>query len=191
MKIDVKMKIYVKMKKKITLLLGAIMMMSFVVACSPKANDKDEVNLVDIKEIHEKIKEEFGEDYIPNMEMQLEELENITGLNGDDVEESIGEMPMISMNVDTFIAIKAKEGKGDSVEKNLEEYRIKSLEESMNYPMNLAKVNAAKVVKHGDYVFFLMLGKFDDRDDATEEEALEFAQEEVNRAEDIIDSFFQ
>lgn len=185
------MKIHIKIKKKLALILGAIMIMSFVVACSPKTGDKDEVKVVDIKEIHEKIKEEFGEDYIADMEMGIEDLENLTGLNGDDVEESIGEMPMISMNVDTFIAIKAKEGKGDSVEGDLEEYRTKIVEESMNYPMNLAKVNAAKVVKHGDYVFFLMLGKFDDRDDATEEEALEFAQEEVKRAEDIIDSFFQ
>ena len=185
------MKLENKTKKKIVLFVGAIMMISFVVACSPKTEDKGQVKDVDIKNIHEKIKEEFGEDYIPNMEMGLKDMENLTGLNGDDVEESIGEMPMISVNVDTFIAIKAKEGKGPSVEKALEEYRKKMIEESMTYPMNQAKVNASKVVKHGDYVFFLMIGKYDDRDDISEEDALEFAKDEIKKAEDIIDSFLK
>ena len=36
--------------------------------------------------------------------------------------------------------------------------------------MNMAKVNSTKVVRHGDYVFFLMLGRYDDRLEATEEE---------------------
>lgn len=179
------------MKKNISLFLASIMIISFVVACSPKLDDKEAGKVVDINEIHEKIKEEFGEDYMPNMEMDKEALENLTGVKGEDVEEFIGETPMISVNVDTFIAIKSKDGKGGEVEKALEEYRTKVVEESITYPMNQAKVNASKLVRHGEYVFFLMLGKYDDRDNVNEEDALKFAKEEVKKAEDIIDGFFK
>lgn len=180
------------MKKGIGLFLALVMMMSFVVACAPKSDsDSEQAKEVDIKEIHEKIKEEFGEDYIPNRAMEAEELANLTGVKQEDIESFIAEAPMISVNVDTFIAIDAKEGKGEAVETSLEEYRTNLVENSMTYPMNQAKVNASKVVRHGDYVFFIMFGKYDDRENVTEEEALEFAKEEVQKAENIINGFFE
>jgi uncharacterized protein DUF4358 len=180
------------MKKFIGIFLGLVMMMSFVVACAPKEEDNSDVAVdVNIEDIHEKVKEEFGEDYIPDNQMELEQLETLVGVKVENVEEYIAETPMISVNVDTFIAIEAKEGKGDAVEESLQAYRTSILEQSMMYPMNQAKVNAAKVVRHGDYVFFLMLGKYDDREDVTEEEALEFAKEEVERAENVINGFFE
>lgn len=179
------------MKKIIGLFLASLMVVSFIVACTPQTGDEDTAKDVDIDEIHEKIKEEFGEDYIPDREMELEELENLTGVKEEDIDEYIAESPMISVNIDTFIAIEAEDGKGDSVEEALESYRTNIVENSMMYPMNQAKASAAKVVRHGDYIFFLMIGKYDDREDITEEEALEFAEDEIQRAEDIIDSFFE
>lgn len=178
------------MKKSIVLILAVLMMVAFVGGCSNNKG-KDVIKVVEIKAVHEKIKEEFGEDYIPNMELDLEALENFIGLNPDDIDVFIAENPMISVNVDTFIAIKAKEGKGDSVNTSLEDYRTNLVENSMQYPMNLAKVNASKVVRHGDYVFFLMIGKYDEREEASEEERLDFAKEEIKRAEDIINGFFE
>lgn len=176
------------MKKIIGLILAMTMMVVFVGGCAPK---KTEVKVVDLKAVHESVKESLGEDYSPNMEMTFETIESLTGIKEADVETYIAESPMISMNVDTFIAMKAKEGKGDAIEAGLEKYRKYLVEESMQYPMNLAKVNAAKVVRHGDYVFFLMLGKYDDREEATDEERLEFAKAEVQKVEDIINKFFE
>lgn len=180
------------MKRALGLFLAIIMIMSFVAGCASKGeNGSDEGKVVDIKEIYEKIKEVFGEDYTPNREMDLEEIENAIGIKEDDMEEYIAEVPMMSVGVDTFIAIKAKEGRADAIESGLEEYRRYLVEDSMQYPMNIAKVNASKVVRHGDYVFFLMFGKYDDREEAGEEERLDFAKEEVKKAEEIIDGFFK
>lgn len=176
------------MKKIIGLLLAMTMMVVFIGGCTPK---KEEVKVVDLKAVHEAVKESLGEDYYPNEEMTYEMIENLTGIKEADLESYIAEMPMISMSVDTFIAMKAKEGKGDDVEAGLEKYRKYLVEESMQYPMNMAKVNAAKVVRHGDYVFFLMLGKFDDRLEATEEEQIEFAKLEIQNIEEVINKFFE
>lgn len=178
------------MSRKISFLLAAIMAVSFLVACSPKENGAGDEQ-VDIKEIHTAVKEEFGEDYLPSMSLSMEELEDLTDIEEDEVEEFIAELPMMSTHVDTFIAINAKDGKAEGVEKDLEEYRAYLNEESLNYPMNLAKVKAAKVIRHGDYVFFLMLGKFDEVNDTDSPEGLEFAEAEIKRAETIIDGFFK
>ena len=180
------------MKKIITLILASVLTLSLVAGCTPKEEgNSEQVKEVDLKEVHEAVKEEFGEDYIPNMEMDLEQIEDLLGLKEEDMEDYIVETPMFSINVDTFIAIKAKEGKADDVEKALNDYRENIVENSIQYPMNLAKVNASKVVRHEDYSFFIMLGAFDERDDATEEQALEFAKEEVKRAEQVINGFFK
>lgn len=179
------------MKKILILLLAISMLSAFVVGCTPgKDSNGDKDIVVDLEEIHAAVKESLGEDYSPNMEISAEELENITGVKVSDMESYIAEAPMISVNIDTFIAIKAKEGKAEAIEEGLEAYRKDLIENSLQYPMNLAKVNATKVVRNGDYIFFLMLGRYDDREDATEEERLEFAQDEVKKIEDIINKFF-
>ena len=60
----------------------------------------------------------------------------------------------------------------------------------MQYPGNIAKVNASEVVRHGDYVFFIMLGGFDQRDGVSEEQQLEFAKNEVAEIKEVIGKFF-
>lgn len=180
------------MKKGIGLFLAVIMIVTILGACAPK---KDESEVVDLNEIHSAVKESLGEDgYFPNREMTIEELEDLMGLNQSDIESYVGEGPMMSVSIDTFLAIKAKEGKADAVEASLQEYRTFLVEDSMQYPMNLAKVNASKVVRYGDYVFFLMLGGVDpnmDNEDTTDEDRLEFAKGEIQKVEEAINKFFK
>ena len=174
------------MKKLIVTVLAISMLAVFVGGCAPTNETKD----VDLRQVHDAVVNSLGEDYIPDRDMEKEELENM-GLNTDDMEEYIAQAPMISMNVDNFIGIKAKNGKAEEIEKALEDWRDYLIENSMQYPMNIAKVNAADVVRHGDYVFFILLGKYDGRDDATEEEQLDFAKDEVRKVEDVIAGFFK
>lgn len=178
------------MKRKIGILLVALMTISFLAACTPK-DDGTAGKDVDVKEIHARVKEELGEDYMPEMSLSLDELADLTKFDKVNVEEFIAEIPLISVHVDTFIAIKAKAGKGEDVEVTLEDYRKYLNEESLQYPMNLAKVKSAKVVRHGDYIFFIMIGKPNDIEDQESAEALESSEAEVKKVEDIINGFFK
>lgn len=179
------------MKKIIGIFIFAAILTSTLVSCANNENvDKTNTD-VDIKEIHKKIKEEFGENYLPDMEIEKEVLEDVIEIDMANVKEYIAESPMISVHIDMFIAIEAKEGKGDLVESDLKDYREYIIDNALMYPMNIAKVNASEVVRYGDYVFFIMIGEIDSRDDVTEEEALVFAREEVDKAERIIESFFK
>ena len=66
------------------------------------------------------------------------------------------------------------------------------VDNSINYPMNVAKVQSAKVVRYDDYVFYVMLGGYNDENpDATEEENVKFAQDQIQLGLDTIASFFE
>lgn len=99
----------------------------------------------------------LGENYWPNTVMPVEFLEGY-GLTSDMYDEFMGEMPMISTNVDTFIVIKAKEGQVEAVEGVLNAYRDNLVNDTMQYPMNVGKIQASQVVTAGNYVCFVQFG---------------------------------
>ncbi len=141
-----------------------------------------------IRDVHNIIKNTYGEDYRPNVEVPKEALTDFYGLNVDDIEDFIAEQPMISANIDTFIAIKAKDGKGESVAAALSSYK-ENLVNGMMYPSNMPKAQAAQVVRHGDYVFLVMLGAASELD-ADEETQNKFAKEQVAKGVSAINAYF-
>ena len=67
---------------------------------------------------------------------------------------------MMSAHVDVFLGIKAKSGYADEVKEALTSYRSYLINETLQYPMNVEKVENSVVYQNGDYVFFLMLGGY-------------------------------
>lgn len=112
----------------------------------------------EMQALRDAVAAELGDDYWPNMEMPAEILKSQYGLTEDMYEDYMGEMPMMSAHVDTLLIVKAKEGQADEVKGVLEDYRINLLKNSMQYPMNMGKVQASKVDSEGDYVYFVLLG---------------------------------
>lgn len=178
--------------KKITKLAIALLALVLVTACSSKPKDETPGGGSDvkIKDVVSKVKETYGDDYVPSMEVEEETLSSLFEINMDNVEEFYGEMPMMSTHVDTFVAIQAKPGKGADVAQEMNAYRDSIVNSEAMYPMNFAKVNASEVVVEGDYVFFVMLGAFDENPDSNEADALKFAQEQNKIGVDVIKSFF-
>ena len=113
---------------------------------------------------YEAVKTTLGENYVPSAPIDSLQLKEIMGVDEALIDSVIAEGPMISVHIDTFIGIKAKEGKGEEVEKALNAYRDYLVNDSMQYPMNLSRVNASKVIRDGDYVFFTMVfGNFEQK----------------------------
>ena len=100
----------------------------------------------------------LGENYFPNVAMPAEYLENIIGISPDMYDDFFGEMPLISTNVDMLIVIKPAEGQADAVEEALNSYRDNNVQNSVQYPMNIGKVQGSRVGRAGDYVVFVQLG---------------------------------
>lgn len=115
-----------------------------------------------LSDIHQAVKDVYGENYIPSMQQDAQYISDVYGVTAEMYEEAIAEGPMISVHVDTFLAFKAAEGQADAIEEKLTAYREYLVTDSMQYPMNLPKVQASQVVREGDYVFFVMLGYVSD-----------------------------
>lgn len=141
-----------------------------------------------LESVYTAVKEVYGEDYLPNMRLDAETVTSTFGLNTDLYEEVVAEVPMISFNVDTFVAVKAKEGKAEEVKKVLEDYRNSLVESSMQYPVNVPKIQASRVDVYGDYVFYTMLGVVPmEVQEQGDEAILKAAEENNQKAIDVIE----
>ena len=92
------------------------------------------------------------------MALQPDMLEMSFGITSDMYDDYMAEMPMMSAHVDTLLIVKAKEDKLETVQKIVEDYREAKVNDTMQYPMNLGKIQASQVETIGNYVVFVMLG---------------------------------
>ena len=170
-----------------------VMCMSLLVGCG--GNDEVETTTaknVSLNEVHTAVKEAYGEEYIPSYTFDEEYIVDVFGLKSDMYDEIIAEGPKVSFNIDTFIAVKAKSGKGKDVEKVLSDYRDSQINDAMQYPVNAVKIQASKVIAYGDYVFFVCLGEIPQEIQEKGDEAiLEEAKKDNKIAEDTIKKIFE
>lgn len=147
---------------------------------------------VKLEDVLAAVKKAYGESYIPGMDYDAQALDDLFGISTDQYESFFAQGPMISVHVDTFIGVKAKEGQANAVEQALRDYQKLLIEDSMQYPMNIVKVNASEVVRYGNYVFFVMLGTPDmEAEETGEEAALESAKENNQIGVDAIEGCFR
>lgn len=143
---------------------------------------------VSMEDLKNAVVEVLGENYWPNAVMEAQMLEDMYGISEDMYDEYLGETPMISVNVDTLLIIKAKEDQVQAVEEALNAYRDNEIENGLQYPMNVGKVQASRIETFGNYVCFVQLGA-----DTTEvaeqgdEAVIEHCQQENEKALDAIE----
>ena len=124
------MKKFTQKKQLTAVIMAASLAFASLTGCSspsagkePAGQETEAAVNVSLDDVLNKIKEAYGEGYIPNTPMDDQMLNDVIGLSPELCESYVAEMPMISTFVETFIGVKAKEGKGDDVEKALTEYR--------------------------------------------------------------------
>ena len=145
---------------------------------------------ISVTAILDKVKAAFGEDYLPNMPIEEEMVKETFKLDLGLVEEYVAEMPMIGFHPDKVLIVKAKEGKIDEVVAQLEAAKTEMVENGINYPANLEKVQATKVVSKGNYAAFFMVGSSNNMSEDPEER-LKFAEDEVQKAVTAFNSMFK
>ncbi|MBR5495921.1 MAG: DUF4358 domain-containing protein [Oscillospiraceae bacterium] len=185
-------------KKIISVALSLVVALSLFAGCGK--SDKDVTNgdnmqsdvasssSATMKKVHEQIKEAYGEDYLATMNItDKTQVSEMFGVNEADIDEFIVDIPMMSAHVDKFVAIKAKQGREQAVENALNTYLENEKQNNTNYPVNMPKINSAQVVRKGDIVYLTMLGRSNDNLEATADELMNFAKEQVKKATDVID----
>ena len=188
------------MKKRIlALMLAAMMCAASFTACSNESSSQEvstnapvEENVqkdVSLDEIVTAVKEAYGDNYGAGQALDAQMISDLMGINMDDVEESFAEIPMMSAHIDTFIVLKAKEGKIDSVYEQLNLYRENQLNDTMCYPSNALRIQGSQIMKVGNYAIYMMLGEHA-AVDAAEEDAVKFAQEQGQIGVDAVNALF-
>lgn len=172
------------MKKAISAVL-ALLCCLLVTGCSQKQAD------IDLNRLMGDIESAYGNNWLANSQMSDTVFYDEYGLDKSMVEEYVGRMPMTSDHPDRVLLIRAAKGKGEQVEKALND-RIKELiRNGVEDPSFVAKLNAAKVVREGDYVSLLMVGAYDTQSGGDEQAALQFAKDQVKIAEDVFKNAFK
>lgn len=142
-------------------------MMAMTAACGQNAAEEETVETAEntgyaddvaTADLVSAAAEALGENYWPNMDIDAEALDLLYGVKADMYEEFSGQAPMISVNVDALVVIKVKEGQEAAVEEALNAYREYNINDALQYPMNIPKVQASIVKTMGRYVFFVQLG---------------------------------
>lgn len=149
----------------------------------------ENANVSVAQRLRQSIADAYGENYLPNMSMSEELLESEFGLSRDMYDDIIAEMPTVGFHPDRLIILKPKQGRENEVKQALETARETLAEDSVQYPVNAAKVNAAKVLEHDGYYCFMLLGKPDDLSE-DEEQAAQFADEQISIGVKAFEDFF-
>lgn len=137
--------------------------------------------------LRDAVAEALGEDYWPDSVMEPEYVQDLYGLKPDMYEDIFVETPMIGTNVDTLIIVQAKKDRVEDVEKALNTYRESEINNTMQYPMNIGKVQASRIETIDNYVLFIQLGGSSvDAEEEGEEKVMELSREQNEKALEAI-----
>lgn len=137
--------------------------------------------------LRDAVAEALGEDYWPDSVLEPEYVQDLYGLKPDMYEDIFVETPMIGTNVDTLIIVQAKKDRVEDVEKALNTYREGEINNTMQYPMNIGKVQASRIETIDNYVLFIQLGGSSvDAEEEGEEKVMELSREQNEKALEAI-----
>lgn len=141
--------------------------------------------------IFDKIQEAYGDDYLPDTDMDAQTLQEEFALDLAQIDKYKAQVSGVSTHPDCLLVIKAKQGYGEEVEAQLNKAQQKQIEDAIVYPANSAKINASRVVRRGDYLAFILLGAINNDADMTEQQAAEFAAAQTQRGVDAFEDMFR
>ncbi|MFG6330096.1 MAG: DUF4358 domain-containing protein [Lachnospiraceae bacterium] len=190
------------MRKKLLAVMLAASLAAGSAAHVPVLNDnavvaeaaKKKVKAPSVKKLRKAIADLLGENYLANMLLAKDKINERFGLQSSWYTDVIAEIPMMSGHVDTLVIAKAKNKNTKKKIKNkLSAYRKMLINDTIQYPSNLLKIQASKVYVKDNYVFFLLLGHVDSKmeENSTEEQVIEAYKDEIKKIIDTINSSFK
>ncbi|MGN0506178.1 MAG: DUF4358 domain-containing protein [Lachnospiraceae bacterium] len=131
-----------------------------------------------VQDIYQAVQEAYGSMYGPQSQVQGEAyfMQDTLKLDESWYDYAVVEVPMMSMNVDTFAIIHATEGNLENVAAALKGYQDYLINDSFQYPMNMPKIQASLTGTAGDYAYFVILSGLaedvEEKEGVSEEELL-------------------
>lgn len=175
-----------KMMKKATALLLALMMVLSLAACG-NSNDngnKDSGNTTVDKtaqEVLDALKEKLGDSYDCDLAEDEDRMTNYYGLDMSKIDSWAAESSENSaLDPSTAVVLKVKDGYAEDAAALLQERYNQVLDYVRMYSMNVAQVEQARLFVNGNYVALLILGQTPDENTADE---AKLAQDEAAKVD--------
>lgn len=178
------------MKKAFLIFLSALLIFSLAACGSdPKPTPTPSVKLTPA-EIEQKLAEAVGKDaYLCDTDIDKEWLQNVYRLDLSQVDEYVAKQNSIgSVNPDTVIILKVKNGYTDKAVKAINEGYAQIVSYIRQYPFGTAKVLNGRLYQSGNYVIYIIAGASYEGDDAEAESKL--AVSEYAKIDEVIKSVF-
>ncbi len=178
--------------KRIALIFLSLVMLLSLAACGTNGNknsDNGNTNATPA-EIEQKIADAIGKDnYLCDTEIDKDWLQNSFQLDLSKVESYVAKQNSIaSVNPDTVIILKTKDGYADEAVKLLNESFAQMVSYIRQYPFGTAKVLNARLYQSGDYVIYVIAGASYDGEDNEAENKL--AVSEYTKIDETLQSVF-
>lgn len=171
--------------KKLTAIVLALTLLLAFSACTQKP--LGEVN-TSPAEIEKAIADALGDNYLCDMDYDEEMFFSNFGFDKNKIESYVAKASMMSTHPDTVVILKTKDGYADEAVDILNEIYGNRIRYGRDYPMNLPKILAARIIKCGDYVMYIIAGGYYDGTD--EEESAKFTADEYKKIDDAIAGIF-
>ncbi len=146
------------MKKKILIILVVILIVVVLGAgIYFILNNRSENKSLDVELAGQTLANNTPFNEMATMDITIEELNTIYGINTENVEQVVGKMPMMNVQASMYVLIQAKDGTVDTVRAELDEY-AKQYEEqwSMYLPEQYELVQNRKVGTIGNTVYMII-----------------------------------
>ena len=177
--------------KKFVLILLSLAMVFGMAACGKSGNDTKKTNVTATPaEIEQKVAEAVGKDnYLCDTDAGKEYLANTIGLDMSKVESFVAKQNSIaSVNVDTVIVLKVKDGYADEAVKALNDNYSQLVSYIRQYPFGTAKVLNGRLYQSGNYIIYVVAGARYDGEDSEAEAKL--AASEYAKIDEAIKGVF-
>lgn len=159
--------------KKFSIILLTLLEMLNLVACSDSKKDQDNSS-ISVETIEEKIINAIGKDnYLCDTDIDADWLTNSFGLDLTKVESYIAKQNSISsVNLDTVIILKVKDGYGDEAINTLNKSFAQTVDYIRQYPFGTAKILNGRLYQKDNYVIYVIAGANYEGEDLQEESKL-------------------
>ena len=167
--------------KRIALIFLSFVMLLSLAACGTNSNTNNNGNTNTTAapaEIEQKIADAVCKDnYLCDTEIEKDWLQNSFQLDLSKIDSYVAKQNTISsVNPDTVIVLKTKEGYADKAVKLLNENFAQMVSYIRQYPFGTAKVLNARLYQSGDYVIYVIAGASYDGEDSEAENKLALSE---------------
>lgn len=178
------------MKRIVSLFLSLVLLLSLAACGTDKKNADNTTVTATPAEIEQKIADAIGADnYLCDTDIEESWLQNSFGLDLSKIDSYVAKQNAISsVNPDTLILLKTKDGYADQAAETLNTYFAQVVSYIRQYPFGTAKVLNARLYKVGDYVLYIIAGAGYDGEDSEAENKL--ALSEYAKIDEAVKSIF-